>query len=103
MKDYVALQSAKVVRAIHNGTNIQLLCSDERGLLSVYFEPAPFTSFYKLLRRSHLKLADLPVEFNREIIRVPSIDKTCHVYVTQSKNIKQGFSILSGLLKNILK
>jgi hypothetical protein len=67
------LRSASVVRFINHGTNIQLLCSDERGLLSVYLSPKTFSSFYKKVHKSGLQLAGLIVKFNRDLLGVPAL------------------------------
>lgn len=73
MEENETLRSASVVRFINHGTNIQLLCSDERGLLSVYLAPKTFASFYKKIHKSGLRLAGLIIKFNRELLGVPAL------------------------------
>ena len=62
------MRAAQVVRFIDQGNNVQVLCADNGGLLSVYFEHLPFISFYRLIRKAGLKLAGLQIEFNRESV-----------------------------------
>jgi hypothetical protein len=92
LENWVAMQEAKVVRAIAHTTNVQVLCTDERGLLSVYFEPKPFVSFYKMVKNAGLKFAGLQIEFNREMVRIPSIGKTGKVCFTRRKTLRTLFS-----------
>ena len=70
------MQAGEIVRIIDRGDSIQVLCHDNGNLLSVYFEYTPFVSFYRLTRKAGLKLAGLPIEFNRQMIRIPALDKT---------------------------
>ena len=69
------MHTAKVVKVINHGTNVQLLCSDERGLLSVYFEYKPFSLFIRSLQKAGLKLNSLLIDFNQDIVRVPALGK----------------------------
>lgn len=86
------MQEGKVVRIITHRSNVQVLCADERGLLSVYFDQAPFISFYKLIKKAGLKLAGLQIEFNREMVRIPSIGKTGKICSTRQKTLSSLFS-----------
>lgn len=70
------MQTAKVVRAIDHGTFIQLLCADDRGLLSVYFDHKPFGLFCKTIQKAGLKLKGLRIKYDRNIVRVPALGKT---------------------------
>ncbi len=81
----------KVVKSIDHGTNVQLLCADERGLQSVYFEPKSFESFRRLLEKTGLELNGLQLEFNRELVNIPSLGKSCEVGAVPRKL----FNILS--------
>jgi hypothetical protein len=92
LENWVTMREAKVVRAIAHGTNVQVLCTDERGLLSVYFEHKPFVSFYKLIKNAGLKFTGLQIEFNREIVRIPSIGKTGKVCLTRRKTLRTLFA-----------
>jgi hypothetical protein len=65
------MQTAKIVKAIDLGVNVQLLCADDRGLRSVYFKPKPYKSFLKTIQRSGLKLNGLQINFDREAVLVP--------------------------------
>ncbi len=67
------MRSASIVRFINHGTNIQLLCTDERGLLSIYLSPETFASFNKKIHRSGLKLAGLLIKFDRFVLGVPAL------------------------------
>ena len=69
------LHIAELVRVFDHGNNIQLLCSDTRGLLSVYLDPETFNMFNRAIHRAELKLKGLEVEFNREIVRVVGVQK----------------------------
>lgn len=64
------LQAAEVVKVFHHGNNVQLLCEDARGLLSVYMKPEVFIRFSQVVQRTGLKLKGLPVEFNRDMVRI---------------------------------
>lgn len=69
------MQTGKVVRTIDNGLNMQVLCADERGLLSVYFEHKLFSMFTRFVQKSGLKLCGLQIEFNRQMVHVPALRK----------------------------
>ena len=86
------MQEGKVVRIITHPSNVQVLCADERGLLSVYFDQVPFISFYKLIKKAGLKLAGLQIEFNREEVRIPAIGKTGKICSTRQKTLSSLFS-----------
>jgi hypothetical protein len=92
LENWIAIQEAKIVRAIDHQTNVQVLCTDERGLVSVYFEHKPFCSFYKLIQNAGLNFAGLQIEFNREMVRIPSIGKAGRVCSTRRKTFKTLFS-----------
>ncbi len=85
MESENTLKSASVVRFINHGTNIQLLCSDERGLLSVYLAPETFASFYKKLHKSGLKLAGLLIKFNRCLLGVPALGNKRSMFTLLAK------------------
>ena len=69
------MQTVKVVRAFTHGTNVQLLCADERGLLSVYFEYKRFNLFLRSLQKTGLALNGLSISFDRNTVRVPVLGK----------------------------
>ncbi|MDD5701813.1 MAG: hypothetical protein PHU23_07150 [Dehalococcoidales bacterium] len=79
------LRSARVIRFLNNGSYIQLLCSDERGLLSVYFEPEKFGRFYKKLCKAGLALSGLLIRFNRYLVNVPSLGNGRHIFPLLSR------------------
>ncbi len=70
------MQKAKVIQVMVHSTNVQLLCADERGLLSVYFEHQPFSLFNKVIHEAGLTLKGLQIEFNRSIVHVTVLHKT---------------------------
>ena len=74
------MQTAKVIRATDLGTPVQLLCTDDGGLSSVYLEHKPFSLFYKTILKARPKLKGLQIRYDRERVQVLSIDKTwsCH-------------------------
>ena len=76
MKNEGTMQTAKVVRVIDHGTIVQLLCADERGLLSVYFDHKPFGLFYKAIQKAGLKLKGLQIKYDRDMVLVPALGKT---------------------------
>ena len=86
------MQEGKVVRIITHRSNVQVLCADERGLLSVYFDQGPIISFYKLIKKAGLKLAGLQIEFSREEVRIPAIGKTGKICSTRRKTLSSLFS-----------
>jgi hypothetical protein len=79
------MQAAKVVRVIDHGTIVQLLCSDERGLLSVYFDIKPFDLFQKIVKKAGLSLNGLEIEFNMEMVSVTSMGKILRTCPTRKK------------------
>jgi hypothetical protein len=69
------MQTAKIVKILDNGSNIQVLCADERGLLSVYFEHRFFRSFSKAIKRAGLTLNGLLINFDKTRVGVPALGK----------------------------
>jgi hypothetical protein len=67
------MQTGKIVRILDQGNQMQILCADERGLLSAYCAHKPFRSFIKKIQRSGLKLDGLLINFDRDVIRVPAL------------------------------
>jgi hypothetical protein len=67
------MQTGHIVRIFDLGAKVQILCADERGLLSVYFERKPFSQFVKAVKRARLKLNGLCINFNKDVIRVPAL------------------------------
>jgi len=103
LKREVTMQAATVVRVINHGDNVQVLCADERGLLSVYFKQIPFISFHNLILKAGLKVPGLQIEFNRRMVRVPVLGKTFYVSSTPRKAFHQFTSKLLTGLKMSLK
>jgi hypothetical protein len=85
MKSEDTLQAAKVVKVIDHGPNVQLLCSDDRGLLSVYFDSKPFELFQKFVKKAGLSLLGLNIQFNMEIVNITLKDKTIRTCPTRIK------------------
>jgi hypothetical protein len=69
------LNSARVVKAIDHGSNVQLLCLDERGLLSVYLDPEPFSLFCRGLKRARVELVGALIGFDRDTIQVANLGR----------------------------
>ena len=69
------MRNGKIVRIFDHGIIIQVLCADERGLLSVYLEREPFNSFYRATKRAGLKLKGLCVNFDKDLLSVPALGK----------------------------
>jgi hypothetical protein len=67
------MQTGKIIKIIDLGVKIQILCTDERGLLSAYLERKPFYTFIKAIKRARLKLNGLLINFNKDVIRVPAL------------------------------
>ena len=67
---------AKVIRVNDLGNTIQLLCVDDSGLSSVYFEYEPFRLLYKAIQKAGLKLKGLQIRYERDRVYVPSLGKT---------------------------
>ena len=70
------MQTAQIVRATDHGPIVQVLCADDRGLLSVYFEHKPFSLLYKALRKAGLNLEGLQIRYDRNRVYVLALDKT---------------------------
>ena len=69
------MHAAKIIRFFNHSNNVQLLCEDERGLLSVYFKHEHFGRFFRALHKAGLKLNGLPIKFNHEVVRIPALGK----------------------------
>ena len=69
------VHTAKVLRAIDHGSNVQLLCLDEGGLLSIYLDPQPFSLFIRGLRRAGVELVGALIGYDRETIMVANLGK----------------------------
>jgi hypothetical protein len=69
------MQTGQIIRIFNHGTKMQMLCADERGLVSVYFDRKPFYSFFRAIKRAGLKLNGLQINFDRNAIRVPALSK----------------------------
>ena len=67
------MQTGNIIRIFNHNNNVQVMCSDDRGLLSVYFEYGHFASFCKIIKKAGLKLNGLLIKFNRDIVRVPAL------------------------------
>ena len=70
------IQIAKVIRATDLGATVQLLCADDGGLSSVYLEHKPFSLFYEAIHKAGLELNGLQIQYDRDRVHVPSLDKT---------------------------
>jgi hypothetical protein len=81
------LQAGKVVKVIDHGTIVQLLCVDDRGLLSVYFEIKSFELFQNMVKKAGLCLKGLEIEFNSEIVNITRNGKTIRTCPTKSKPV----------------
>jgi hypothetical protein len=81
------MQSGKIVRVIDHGTIVQILCSDERGLLSVYFDNKPFSNFQKVIKKAGHSLYGLEIEFNTESVRVITKNNNTRICPTRNKSI----------------
>ena len=75
IKDRDSLRPARVIRPTDLGGTVQLLCEDEGGLLSVYFETGQFENFLSYLYKSGLELGGLLIQFDRERVFVPQRGK----------------------------
>ena len=64
------LHRALFIKAIDHGANVQLLCSDERGLLSVYLDRKPFKLFEKALNHTLKKPGGTMIWFDQEIVQL---------------------------------
>ena len=68
--DQDRLQIASVIRPIDHGDFVQLLCSDERGLLSVYFEIAQFEVFINYLYKANMEVGGLLIKFDHDHVLI---------------------------------
>jgi len=67
------MQTGKIVRIFDHGAQMQILCADERGLLSAYCERKSLSSLIKTIRRAGLKLNGLLINFDKDVIQVPAL------------------------------
>ncbi len=70
------MRVAKIVRIIDHGTNVQLLCADDLGLLSVYLKNQAYSRFCRMIRKAGLNLKGLEIRFNRNTVLVPALGQT---------------------------
>ncbi len=70
MKSENDLRRAFVMRAKDLGGKVQLICSDDLGLLSVYLDYRPFCLLTRILCQSRQEMRGTLIEFNRELVRV---------------------------------
>jgi hypothetical protein len=71
------MRTAKIVRIYDLGADVQLLCSDDRGLLSIYFAHRSFDSFYRKLQNAGLDLIGLKIEFDQGKVLVRALGHRC--------------------------
>jgi hypothetical protein len=79
------MRSARVIQAIDHGSIVQVLCADERGLLSIYFDNKPFNNFMKILKKAGLTLKALEIKFDLETVSITSKRKTVQICRTREK------------------
>jgi|GEM_PF-4173933 len=70
------MQKGQIIRAIDHSTIIQLLCTNGLDLLSVYFEPAPYSLFCRAIEKAGLKLEGLQILFDGQQIHVIALGNT---------------------------
>jgi len=85
VEDIERMRSATIVRLFDQGTHIQLLCSDERGLLSVYLELKTFQALYKKINKAGINLAGLLIRFNRYLMNVPALGNASTLFPLRVK------------------
>jgi hypothetical protein len=81
------LQSGKIVRVIDHGPIVQILCSDDRGLLSVYFDKKPFELFQNIIKKVGLTMKGLEIEFDMEKVNITVNGKTIRTCHTRKKAV----------------
>jgi hypothetical protein len=79
------LQIAVVVKILNHGNNVQLLCKDAWGLLSVYLEPDTYALFKDVVHQAGLKIKGLKIEYDREVVRVTGKGKRWSLCFPQSR------------------
>jgi hypothetical protein len=70
------IQTAQIVQTTSQGSIVQLLCADSRGLLSVYLEDKPFNLLCKATKKAGLDLKGLLIGYDRKRVYVPALGKT---------------------------
>ena len=70
------MQKAQIVRVTKHNTIIQLLCTNGLELLSVYFDPEPYTLFSGAIETAGLKLEGLEILFDKQKLQVPALGNT---------------------------
>lgn len=81
------LHTGKVVKVMNHGKIVQLLCSDDRGLLSVYFDIKPFEIFQNVVKKAGLSIKNLEIEFNAEMVNITLKGKTLRTCPTRNKPV----------------
>ncbi len=75
IKDCDSLRTAHVIRPVDLGRTVQLLCSDDGGLLSVYFETGQFEVFLTYIYKADLELGGLLIQFDGDRVLIPQSGK----------------------------
>jgi len=90
------LKLAKVIKAVDHGNNVQLLCTDDRGLLSVYLNQKLFGEFNKMFSQTGSPLKGTIIGFDRDNIRVTSSGKCFSRKAKPSSSGRFGISTVLG-------
>ena len=69
------MQTGNIIRIFNHSNNVQVMCSDERGLLSTYFDHGHFSSFYGIIKKAGLNLNGLLIKFDRDTVRIPALSE----------------------------
>ena len=69
------MQTGNIIRIFDHSNNVQVMCSDDRGLLSVYFEHGHFSSFCQIIKKAGLNLHGLLIKFDRDTVRIPALSE----------------------------
>ena len=70
MNDTEQINTARIVRVFNHGANVQVMCADDLGLLSLYFRQETFSLFNRDIHKAGLKLKDLPIQFDSRTVRI---------------------------------
>ncbi len=67
------MHTGQIIKIFDLEVNLQILCKDERGLLSIYLNRKPFNSFIKAIKKGGLQLNGLLIHFDENMICVPAL------------------------------
>ncbi len=83
------MQSGEIVKIFDHGNQVQILCLDDRGLLSIFLEHKQFYSLLRVIKRTGLKVNGLLIKFDKDVNKVPALGNNRYYFTRKYKNKEQ--------------